>query len=191
MHGMLHRLKILTPVGLASAAILFGFLAGCVRGGGAANGATNLLESANNFVPPDASDKKLAPGIPWVQLDFNVRREPLQFAITDTVLNRAAAAGWTLCQPKTSEWTGYQDMRSTPSQYVQTRIYVLHKGNVQIVLVGIYYSENEATSVKRQTEVIQKPSQHGVVIASNSTEHEARGVAISQGLSCATRSATP
>jgi hypothetical protein len=181
MPRMLHRLKVLTRVGLVSAVTL---LAACSHSAAATDGAAMLRESAKQFVPPDALDEKVAPGIPWVQIDFDVRREPLQFAFSEGLLRRATADGWAICHPNTSEWNAYEDRSVRPTQYIQSLKYGLYRKGILIVLIGLYYSENEASSVKKHEGQSEEPTQHGVVIARNSTRHEALEWAASQALSC-------
>jgi hypothetical protein len=147
-----------------------------------------LIQAASQFVPQDALDKLNTSGLPWVQIDFNVRRKPLRFAFSDSQLNQALSDRWTVCRPKTAEWTAFQDVIVTPSRYVQRRTYVLFRNGVLIVLMGNYSSANEATSIKKLEDQGEMPVQHGVVIARNANDHEARAVAESQALSCDDRS---
>lgn len=143
-----------------------------------------LREYANNFVPEDASNIVAAPSIPWIQISFDVRREPLEFAISADRLDRAKAEGWTVCQPSTADWTGYYDAKVTPRRYTQNRAYVLYKDGVLIELIGVYYSDSEATSVQKSVGSAAGRVQHGMVIARNATEKEVVEAADVLGVSC-------
>jgi len=181
---MLHRLKVLIRTAPVSLSILATLLGACTHHSEAALGAAKLSESANAFVPEDSSDRKVAPNIPWVQIDFTVRRNPFQFAFSDSILSQAIADGWAACRPKTSEWVAYEDQSIRPSQYIQSRKYGMYRRGILVILVGIYYSESEATSVKNHAGQSEMVPQHGVVIARNSTRDQALEWAASQDLSC-------
>lgn len=164
---------------VVSAALL---VAACTSGDASRD--QELLEVANAFVPKDAAAKWIAPGIPWVQISFDVQRDPLEFAINADVLTQAKTNGWMLCEPRTPEWTGYDDFTVTPSRYTQHRKYMVHKDGVLITLLGVYYSASESTSVRKVDGRTDRPIQHGVVIARPASEEEAREAANSQLLSC-------
>jgi hypothetical protein len=126
------------------------------------------------FIPLDATEAVVALDIPWVQISFDVRREPFEFAVGTMRLAQAKEEGWAVCEPKTTEWVGYRDATVTPNRYKQAREYVLYEDGVLITLLATYESAREATSVKKGIGKTERPDQHGVVIARNSTEKLAR-----------------
>jgi hypothetical protein len=157
---------------------------GCARDTVAVN-RDELRARASEFVPADASRKVDASGIPWVQISFDVQREPLDFAVTEDRLAKAKSDGWMLCEPKSAEWSGYYDATTTPpNRYKQIREYMLYRAGVVITLVGTYESDSESTSVKKVPGQTTKPTQHGFVIAHASSEKDAFDFAAKQGLSC-------
>lgn len=143
-----------------------------------------LRDYANQFVPQDAFDREEPSGIPWVQIAFNVRRDPLEFAISTERLERARADGWLLCRPQTPDWTGYEDMSQSPSRYTQHRKYLLHKDGVQIMVIGMYHSASEREAVRPREGLTDKPVQQVYLVVRNSTDAEAKAEAAEQGLSC-------
>ena len=194
MHGLLRRFQSdrqsvstsmsLRNIGLATLCALAALFSGCTK---VAQKDASLSEYANQFVPADATQRMTAPGIPWEQVSYDVLREPLEFAIAEPRLRQATADGWKLCEPATSEWTGYTDMSVTPARYTQARTYVLYRDGVQIMLMGMYYSASEAASVKKHDGQADKPVQHGVVIARRASEKEALETAAQQNLHCGGR----
>lgn len=143
-----------------------------------------LQDAANMFIPHDATEKVLAPDIPWVQISFNVRREPLEFAVSVEELSRAAADGWILCKPQTFEWMGFNDFSVTPNRYTKQRTYLLYKDGILITLLGMYHYASESSSVEADDRQTDMPIQHGVVIARNVAKEESLATANSQGLVC-------
>jgi hypothetical protein len=144
----------------------------------------DLRELANTFVPTDARDRHEADEVPWVQISFEVTRAPGEFAIALEELRKAQRAGWLLCEPTTSNWTEFEDLRLQPSRYVAEQSYMLHKGHTLVVLLGAYEFENEAAWKRAREESTTKLAQHAVVIAQPSTEEDARTRAAAQGLQC-------
>lgn len=143
-----------------------------------------LLQYAEQFVPADASKKIISPDVPWVQVSFEVRRAPLEFAIDEERLVQEKANGWMLCRPTTSEWMGTAYGDATVERYRQTRIFVLYKDGVYIQLTGEYDSSSEATSVRKIDGQTEKPIQHFYVIARRTTDAETRQMAMYLGLAC-------
>jgi hypothetical protein len=143
-----------------------------------------LAEVANQFIPIDAEQKTTATGIPWLQISFNVQREPFDFGIDESTLRRAVADGWKLCEPTKAEWTGYMDMSTQPAQYTQTRTYVLYRDGVLVTLIGMYNSPNEAASVRKHEGVGDRPLQQDFVIVSHASEHESLETAAKHNLRC-------
>jgi hypothetical protein len=143
-----------------------------------------LIETASQFVPQDASDRFIAPQIPWVQISFNVQRPPLQFAIDEGKLTYAKESGWIICRPKTDDWVGYLDLTMGRHEYVQTRTYMLYQHGVMITLVGRYLSVGEEASVRKGDVGSGTRTQDGMVIAGGSTEGDFRDRAASQSLEC-------
>jgi hypothetical protein len=168
--------------GLAVICVLCALFAGCAK---VAQKDASLAEYAGQFIPTDATNKVTAPGIPWEQVSFDVTRAPLEFAVNESRLHQAAADGWKLCEPATSEWTGFTDMSVAPARYTQTRTYVLYRQGVLIVLIGTYYSASEAVAVRPRDDQAEKPVQHVVVISRQATEKEALETAAHQNLRCA------
>jgi hypothetical protein len=156
----------------------------CADGNNSSADNSKLREIADSFVPEDSSDVTVAPGIPWVQVSFNVFRGPLEFAVDTKRFARAKAEGWKLCQQSTQEWTGYEDATVAPKRYTQQKAYVLYKEGVLVLLVGQYHSDREDLAIKAGSASTEKPMQHGTVIARDSTDEEAKEVAESFGLSC-------
>lgn len=144
----------------------------------------NLEERARSFVPEDASEIRVAPGIPWVQVDFDVRRDPLEFAVSNDRMVRAQEEGWTLCQPLTSDWSEFEDTSVNPRLYRQEKLYALYKDGVSITLVGMYQSDSRSSLVRPGAAQGEEPIQRGVVIARNSTDSEALTMANALRLSC-------
>src|SRR5690242_20099155 len=100
MHPMLPKLPI---SGWPAMRIRTGYvyawiavLGGCNH---AAPAPTMLRQTAEEFVPQDASEKVVAPDLSWVQISFKVRRPWLVFAIDERRIREAKQAGWALCQP--------------------------------------------------------------------------------------------
>lgn len=173
------------PRGLELAALaLVVLLTSCARETVAVS-REELHVRASEFVPEDASGKVTASGIPWVQISFDVQREPPEFAVTEARLAKAKSDGWTFCEPKSAEWSEYYDATTThPNRYKQIREYMLYRAGVLITLVGTYESDSESTSVKKAPGQTTKPTQHGYVIARNSSEKDALDFAATQALSC-------
>jgi hypothetical protein len=143
-----------------------------------------LIESASRFVPQDASDRFIAPQIPWVQISFNVKRPPLQFAIDQGTLASAKEKGWTICKPKTDEWVGYLDLANGRNEYIQTRTYMVYRHGVMITLVARYVSASEEASVRKGDANSGARTQDGAVIAGGASESEFRDKVASQSLEC-------
>ncbi len=72
--------------------VLVSLIAACDTGVGVSTRAT-LEETARSLVPEDATDSQSVSDAPWVQIDFDVRREPLVFAINADRLARAQDDG--------------------------------------------------------------------------------------------------
>jgi hypothetical protein len=156
----------------------------CARGT-AALSRDELRAQASEFVPTGASGKVDASGIPWVQISFDVQREPLEFAVAEARLAKAKSDGWMLCEPKSAEWSGYYDATTTPpNRYIQMREYMLFRAGVVITLVGTYESDSESAAVKKVPGQTTRPGQHGFVIARNSNERDTLDFAATQNLSC-------
>ena len=142
-----------------------------------------LSKIADEFVPPDALDKSLAPLIPWVQISFKVHRPALQF--DDSKISHAQKHGWMTCRPQTDAWAGYVDTQGVPpGRYVQMRSYMLYRQGVVIAVVAQYSNESEAAAVKKGAPASEAPAQNGMIIAGSSTEQQFRDRAASQGLVC-------
>jgi hypothetical protein len=162
------------------AAALFMLLEAC--GSDTSNvSAPAVRDSANEFVPADAVDRRDEPDAPWVQISFNVRRKPFEFAID---IERAIASGWRICRPRTSDWTGYEDASQGSVRYTQHRKYLFYKDGVQVVAVGMYHSESEQSAVKPNGEGRNRPVQQVSLVAQRSTDQEARAEAAEQSLVC-------
>ena len=153
-------------------------LAGCNHD---TSGRTTLRQAAEAFVPQDASERIVAPNLPWVQISFNIRRPWLQFAFDENRIKEAKLAGWGLCRPANAEWDGYEDHAATPPNYRRLRTYVLYKDGVLLQLIGIYDTPLETMGLGKRDE---KPVQQGIVIARRTTPKEALQMAANFQLSC-------
>jgi hypothetical protein len=169
--------------------VMFGVTA-CVNQSSAPS-AAQLREYANSFVPADAQDRIVAPDVPWAQISFRVRPLPLQFPFRREELARARANGWTVCEPADPGWTGYDDMRTTPSHYTQTRTAVLYNGSALAILSAWYVTESEAKAIKGDRQYAEPPIQQAVVVVRPSTTAEAVEFARSQEVYCASPTRTP
>jgi hypothetical protein len=136
--------------------------------------------STDELVPDDALDRRDEPSAPGVQISFSVRRDPFDFAID---IQRAASLGWRVCQPRTSNWTGYEDASQGNVIYTQHRKYLLYKAGVQVVAVGMYHSESEQAAVKPNDRG-SKRLQQVFFVAQQATEQEAVSEAAEQSLRC-------
>ena len=163
--------------------VLVSLIAACDTGVGVSTRAT-LEETARSLVPEDATDSQSVSDAPWVQIDFDVRREPLVFAINADRLARAQDDGRTLCQPPTPTWTEFMDARVTPSRYRQERLYVLFKGGVLITLIGAYESDGPRNAVRKDPNQEARPIQHGTVKAQSAGETDAVAIVDALRLSC-------
>jgi hypothetical protein len=143
-----------------------------------------LVKVADDFIPTDATQRAKAPGVPWLQISFDVQRPPLEFGIDESRLRRAAADGWKVCAPTSPEWTGYLDMSAQPAQYTQTRTYVLYRDGILVTLIGMYNSANEASSVKKSDERDEKPVQHDFVIVEQTDDQKFHETAAHHNLQC-------
>jgi len=132
-----------------------------------------LREAAEAFVPADATDKLVAPGIPWVQLSFNVRRPWLEFAVDENRIARARSEGWRVCGPAKSEWESYWDEGTTPPRYERHKMVVLYKAGTMLTLIGMYDGPEE-----------NQPIQQGVVISQSLSEKAARAEAAKMLMKC-------
>jgi hypothetical protein len=144
---------------------------------------TSASDEAALFIPNDAANVTTAAGIPWMQKSFDISRKPFEFGISPDQLLRAKTDGWTLCQPLSEEWMGYEDATTQPTRYVQQRAYVLHRRDVLVTLIGRYYADSEL-ELAQKLQTKDKTTQHAMVIARNSTAKEAQEVAESLALSC-------
>jgi hypothetical protein len=142
----------------------------------------NLERQARSFLPDDAANVRLAPGIPWVQIDFDVQRPPLEFGISSDRMLRAQEEGWTLCEQLTNDWTAFQDGRT--GRWRQEKLYELYKDRVLITLLGVYESNSARDAVSKDTPAGEKTIQHVGVIASSSGENEVLARANTLNLSC-------
>jgi hypothetical protein len=159
-------------------AVLAGLLAGCDH---SASAQTTLRQTAEEFVPQDASEKVVAPDLPWVQISFKVLRPWLVFAVDERRISEAKLAGWALCQPASAEWNGYEDHATTPPNYRRLRTYVLYRDGVLLQLIGIYDTPIDTMGLGKRDE---KPVQQGFVIARTATPNEVFQTAKNFDLSC-------
>jgi hypothetical protein len=162
-----------------SRALLF-VLACCLAGCGATH-EDSLVPSAQDFVPSDATDKRVTTE-PSTQIAFKVRRPWLQFAVDERRIEQAKADGWKICRPRTAEWVGYEDASVTPPIYRRHRTYVLSRDGVLIQLFGIY--DNPIDSIAGGNTAEQPPVQQGIVIASRATAAKVEQTANDFHLSC-------
>ena len=101
------------------------------------------------------------PDTPWVQIDFDVRPAPLEFAFSNDRLTRAPEDGWVLCRRRVSEWAEFKDATVTPSRFTQEQLVALYKNDVLITLIGTYHSDSNEDAVRKDQS--ERPIQHGVV----------------------------
>jgi len=145
------------------------------------SGRAELRNDAEQFVPPDATQKTVAPGLPWVQISFNVRRPWLQFAFDENRIRNAQLAGWKLCQPLTDKWEGYEDRAVTPAKYRRQRTYLLYKDGVSMQFFGLY--DTPLNTAGNRDEF---PVQLGIIVARKEKKSEALQIAQNFHLSCDT-----
>jgi hypothetical protein len=153
-------------------------IVGCTRD---VSGQVELRKVAEEFVPPDASETIVAPGLPWLQISFNVRRPWLQFAFDENRIRGAQLTGWKLCRPATGEWEGYEDRTATPPNYRRQRTYLLYKDGVSIQFFGTYDTPLNTLGTGKSNE---KPVQQGILIAKREPTSEALQMAANFQLSC-------
>lgn len=140
-----------------------------------------LDKEAKRFIPKDAFNTQTAQDIPWVQISFDVQRVGNEFAFLNIEFDNAKSEGWRVCRQQASEWTKYEDVSLTQNRYIQQKVYTLYRDQVLVTLVGRYEDDREQDSQVAP----QRPRvQHGIVIAKNSTDQEARETAQSLGLAC-------
>jgi hypothetical protein len=140
-----------------------------------------LRQTAETFVPQDASDKRVVTDLPWVQISFVVRRPWLVFAVDEHRIAEANNAGWRLCRPVSADWEGYEDDTVTPSTYRRQRIYVLYKDGISVQLIGLY---DRVPGTNVQLGNGETPIQQGIVIARATTQREALQTAANFKLAC-------
>jgi len=161
-------------------AAVLGILLGACEGDGPTGSRRAIRDSANEFVPADAFDRRDEEGAPWVQISFNARRKPFEFAVD---LQRAAANGWKMCRPKTTEWTGYEDASHEGAAYTQHIKYLFYKGGIQVTAISMYHSENEHSAVRRDSGD-RMPIQQVFLVAGQATDQRARAEATELSLVC-------
>jgi hypothetical protein len=143
----------------------------------------DLREAASRFVPRDARNLIEAPGLPWIQLSFEVTRAPAEFGISLDQLKGAQRDGWLLCEQATPAWNGFDDMRQEPMRYVTERTYMLHTDETLLVMIGRHEHETEGawkTNRERETATVQNV----FITAHRTNEQEARKQAADLGLQC-------
>lgn len=148
--------------------------------GGQYNQAT-LQRTAEAFVPSDAEDLIVAPGLPWLQISFRVRRRWLDYAFDEKRLERARAEGWMLCKPSGADWEGYEDYAVKPPQYTRQKIYVLYRDGISLTFIGMYFTAVEGGARAPREE---RPTQQGIVSGVHATREQALQTASKFQLSC-------
>jgi hypothetical protein len=140
-----------------------------------------LRQTAETFVPQDASDTRVVPDLSWVQISFNARRPWLVFAVNEHRIAEAKSAGWRLCRPTNADWEGYEDDTVTPPTYRRLRTYLLYKDGISLQLIGIY---DRVPGTSAPLGADEKPLQQGIVIARRATQQEALQTAANFKLAC-------
>lgn len=167
---------------LIGLAVVVALGAGCADTNNAA-AETGLREAARRFVPHDAQNVVEAPGLPWIQLSFEVTRAPTEFGIGLDQLKAAQRDGWLLCEQATPAWNGFDDTRQEPMRYLTERTYMLYTDETLVVMIGRHEHETEG-AWKANRERGAATVQNVFITAHRVNGQEARKQAADLGLQC-------
>jgi hypothetical protein len=140
-----------------------------------------LQRTAEAFVPSDAEDLIVAPGLPWLQISFRVHRPWLEFAFDEKHLEHARTEGWMLCKSPSADWVGYEDYAVKPPQYTRQKMYVLYRDGISLTIIGMVFTPLEAVPLAPRE---PNPLQQGFVSGLNASEQQALQTASDLKLSC-------